>query len=365
MTEPRATIPFSFAGELTIGDVYRYVGRDVIVSHQFGLVRINVDTGKFKSRIAVGYQNPQHPRSDTGIYLITDRNHSVTTLEANGAFIVTDVDAPIEGPDASAAVWNNDADLSFYGFVNEQAGYFWRPSTRAIIDGDQLYTRNDRGGYDQMDLRRKVWTHKGVIPPVKAVQMTIDGFTYVARGVDARNYVLTRSDVAVTDPVPAPAPVPVPSTPPPPPIVTDPVPDVSQPCPEGQWRNPFTGKCEPAPVTTTPAPVPTTPDNAVDFANGVSLRLFVNDTRINLALARAIRLTGNTVAFHFGDPSNLEVVAKVLDGRGVNGHYWVFAAGLTDVGCRLVAIKGAVKKEYVNPQGTPFRPIQDTAAFAA
>lgn len=29
--------------------------------------------------------------------------------------------------------------------------------------------------------------------------------------------------------------------------------------------------------------------------------------------------------------NNLEIVLKVVDGRAVNGHYWVFVASLTDV----------------------------------
>lgn len=67
----------------------------------------------------------------------------------------------------------------------------------------------------------------------------------------------------------------------------------------------------------------------------------------------------------FFDPSNLELIVKVLNGCGVNANFWVFAAGLTDVDVRLTVTdtsNGAVRI-YQNPQGTAFQPIQDTAAF--
>ncbi|HVR06813.1 MAG TPA: hypothetical protein VMW75_02095, partial [Thermoanaerobaculia bacterium] len=34
--------------------------------------------------------------------------------------------------------------------------------------------------------------------------------------------------------------------------------------------------------------------------------------------------------FTFFDPSNIELTFKVIDGRAVNGHYWVFVASMTD-----------------------------------
>ncbi|HEV3456716.1 MAG TPA: hypothetical protein VHG32_09165 [Thermoanaerobaculia bacterium] len=34
--------------------------------------------------------------------------------------------------------------------------------------------------------------------------------------------------------------------------------------------------------------------------------------------------------FWFFDPTNVEITTKVIDGRAVNGHYWVFVASMTD-----------------------------------
>jgi hypothetical protein len=80
----------------------------------------------------------------------------------------------------------------------------------------------------------------------------------------------------------------------------------------------------------------------------------------------AVPLTADTGYFWFFDPSNVEVVTKVLDGCGVNNHYWVFSSGLTNVGVTLTYTDTAtgVQKSYPNPIGTAFAPIQDTSAFA-
>ena len=46
--------------------------------------------------------------------------------------------------------------------------------------------------------------------------------------------------------------------------------------------------------------------------------------------ATAERLTDDSGYFWFFDPGNVEVTVKVLDGRPVNGHFWMFAASMTD-----------------------------------
>jgi len=47
--------------------------------------------------------------------------------------------------------------------------------------------------------------------------------------------------------------------------------------------------------------------------------------------ASPIPLTRDTGAFWFFHPSNVELVVKVLDGRPVNGHFWVFVGGLSSI----------------------------------
>lgn len=81
--------------------------------------------------------------------------------------------------------------------------------------------------------------------------------------------------------------------------------------------------------------------------------------------ARALPLTADTGAFWFFDAANLELLVKALAACPVNGHTWVFAAGLTDVEVELTVTDAAegIRRVYHNPPGTAFRPVQDTAAF--
>ena len=81
---------------------------------------------------------------------------------------------------------------------------------------------------------------------------------------------------------------------------------------------------------------------------------------------QAERLTAETGDFWFFDPENIELVVKVLDGCAINGHYWVFAAGLTDVGVTTTVrdLGSDLEKSWTSPRGTAFEPIVDTSAFA-
>jgi len=87
----------------------------------------------------------------------------------------------------------------------------------------------------------------------------------------------------------------------------------------------------------------------------------------NTGAGRAVELTSDTGYFWFFDQTNVEVVVKVLDGCGVNGRYWVFAGGLTNTRVRITVTdtRTGASKQYNNPQGAAFQPIQDTGAFAS
>jgi plastocyanin len=79
----------------------------------------------------------------------------------------------------------------------------------------------------------------------------------------------------------------------------------------------------------------------------------------------AVPLTGDSGYFWFFDPTNIEAIAKVLNGCGLTNSYWVFAAGLTNVAVHLTVTDTATGAVYVrdNAQGAAFSPVQDTAAF--
>ena len=78
----------------------------------------------------------------------------------------------------------------------------------------------------------------------------------------------------------------------------------------------------------------------------------------------AVALTADTGYFWFFSPTNVEVVAKVLDGRGLNGKFWLFYGALSNVEYTLTVTDtqtGAVKT-YKNPSGQ-FGSVADTGAF--
>lgn len=57
----------------------------------------------------------------------------------------------------------------------------------------------------------------------------------------------------------------------------------------------------------------------------------------------AVQLSDESGYFWFYDSANMEVTVKLLDGRGVNGHYWLFAASMTDqpFTIQLLDLRGA------------------------
>jgi len=74
--------------------------------------------------------------------------------------------------------------------------------------------------------------------------------------------------------------------------------------------------------------------------------------------------TDDTGSFYFFSPGNLEMMVKVLDGRQINGHFWVFYGSLTDVEFTLTVTdtQTGIVKTYHNNSGN-FASAGDTAAF--
>jgi hypothetical protein len=83
-------------------------------------------------------------------------------------------------------------------------------------------------------------------------------------------------------------------------------------------------------------------------------------------IGRVIPVTSDTGLFWFFRDSNIEAVTKVLDACTVNDRFWFFAGGLTNVEVDLTVEDTFAEQSttYHNPAGTPFQPIQDTAALA-
>ncbi len=84
----------------------------------------------------------------------------------------------------------------------------------------------------------------------------------------------------------------------------------------------------------------------------------------NTGSGQAVPLSGDSGYFWFFVASNVEMVVKVLDGRPVNGHFWVFDAALSDVETEIKVtdtVTGAFKIYHKPPY--KFLSQADTSAF--
>ncbi len=74
----------------------------------------------------------------------------------------------------------------------------------------------------------------------------------------------------------------------------------------------------------------------------------------NTGVGTTRTLTDDTGAFWFFGPDNIELTVKVLDGRAVNGKFWVFYGSLTNVEFTLTVTDTAANRQrvYQNPMGT-------------
>ncbi len=81
--------------------------------------------------------------------------------------------------------------------------------------------------------------------------------------------------------------------------------------------------------------------------------------------AKSIPLTAETGAFWFFNAENIELMIKVLDGCGINDRFWVFMAGLTDVGVEILVDDTftGLSWHYGRTGGAPFPTVTDTNAF--
>lgn len=103
--------------------------------------------------------------------------------------------------------------------------------------------------------------------------------------------------------------------------------------------------------------------------NGGRFRVRVNWRASALGthgVGEAVPLTADTGHFWFFSRNNIELIVKVVDGRGFNGRFWVFYGALSDVEYTIQVTDGETgeARTYFNPQGR-LASVADTAAFAA
>lgn len=77
-----------------------------------------------------------------------------------------------------------------------------------------------------------------------------------------------------------------------------------------------------------------------------------------------VEVSDESGLFWFFNEANIELVVKVLDGRALNGSYWVFFGALSDVEYWITVrdVAGEGRRTYHNPQGR-ICGQNDTAAF--
>jgi hypothetical protein len=103
-----------------------------------------------------------------------------------------------------------------------------------------------------------------------------------------------------------------------------------------------------------------------------SLCLLGNQFEVRLAFSTSsVQGAGNSVQlnqragyFTFFDSTNPEILLKMIDGRPVNNHFWLFYGALSSVGYVITATDTVTGEAafYCNPTGT-FRSWSDTLAF--
>jgi len=131
--------------------------------------------------------------------------------------------------------------------------------------------------------------------------------------------------------------------------------------------------CQTAPPPPPPPPPP--PTGPCDPDDPESLCLVDDRFRVQVdwrtdqgtsGSGMAEEITPDTGYFWFFEPSNVEMVIKVLDTCSFSDRFWVFAGGLTnvEVDVTVTDTQENVTRTYQNPLNTPFQPIQDTDAFA-
>ncbi len=84
----------------------------------------------------------------------------------------------------------------------------------------------------------------------------------------------------------------------------------------------------------------------------------------NVGVGQAVPATDDSGYLWFFAPGNIEMAVKVLDGTAVNGKFWVFAAGLTNVRTTMIVTdtQTGAQQVYEKPAGEMLS-FADTSAF--
>jgi|SRR5688572_5032413 len=108
-----------------------------------------------------------------------------------------------------------------------------------------------------------------------------------------------------------------------------------------------------------------TPGAATLCLNGARFRVQVAWRALGTSgLGQGVPFTADAGYFWFFTSNNVELVIKVVDGRAVNGRFWVFFGAMSDVEYTITVTdtESGASKTYENPRGQ-LRSVADTSAF--
>lgn len=115
-------------------------------------------------------------------------------------------------------------------------------------------------------------------------------------------------------------------------------------------------------------PAPCMPDAHTLCLNDGRFRVQAEwtDFDLNDGPAHANAVSDESGEMWFFKADNVELLVKVLDACDTFDHFWVFAAGLTNVEVEITVTdtQEDETRTYDNPLGNPFDPVLDTSAFS-
>jgi DNA-binding beta-propeller fold protein YncE len=116
-----------------------------------------------------------------------------------------------------------------------------------------------------------------------------------------------------------------------------------------------------------PNALPCTPSpTAACLGNRFKVEVSYDATPANgSGLGSVVLESAESVKFTFFDPSNIEMILKILDACADGNKWWVFAGGLTNVGVTITVTDTTTNavKHYSSTKGQLFQTFADTSAF--
>lgn len=113
-------------------------------------------------------------------------------------------------------------------------------------------------------------------------------------------------------------------------------------------------------------PFEVVPDPTLLHGGRFRVQVFWEDQESQSGEGRLVQFPSRESALYwFFSPENFEIAVKVLDGCAINGHYWVFASGSTNVGVDLFVqdLEKSRLETWSSPLGTPFETLTEIEAF--